>query len=331
MVPSTPAICPPSTTPPELVLYRAADESQTLAFVNFYDPSGGGYATNSGNRRWGDTMAVRGAGAGTQILLGTQSGNAAAILTPTDASMTDFTCTPLATDVQNGAIGYGVAFGAGNTFWAKGASTAGNPLLRLSFDLGAGTATTLQTYATTNFPGRVGPLMLNVASNLLAAIEPLPNVVDRVRLYDASNLANPPVLLDWWNYPTNAAENNVYAGAAAFGTNSSGVPTLYALDCNSGIMAFSLVPDEPHLAPDHLPAAVDPVRLSRHKRDSCRGRRWRSRSRRHYQWYFNATNLIADANSYVAHPRQRPNQRQRKLQRGCSRILSARSPVRWRG
>ena len=163
-----------STTPPELVLYRAGDESQRLSYVNYYDPSGGTYAANSNNKRWGDSLAVRGSGAGTQILLTSQSGTAAAILTPTDASMADFTLTPLTTDVQNGAIGYGVTFGAGDTFWAKGASTAGNPLLRLSFDLTARTATTLQTYSTTNFPGRVGPLMLNTASNLLAAIESIP-------------------------------------------------------------------------------------------------------------------------------------------------------------
>ena len=285
-----------STTPPELVLYRAADESQTLAFVNYYDPSSGGYATNSGNRRWGDTMAVRGAGQTTQILLGTQSGNLAAILVPTDSSMTDFTCTSLATDVQNGAIGYGVTFGAGNTFWAKGASTAGNPLLRLSFDLGAGTATTLQTYATTNFPGRVGPLMLNVASNLLAAIEPLPNVVDRVRLYDVSNLANPPVLLDWWNYPTNAAENNVYAGAAAFGTNSSGAATLYALDCNSGIMAFSLVASNHTLPPTIFQQPLTQFASPGTNVTLAVGADGIP-APTYYQWYFNATNLIADATS----------------------------------
>ncbi len=282
-----------STVPPELVLYRAADESQTLAFVNYYDPSGGGYATNSGNRRWGDTLAVRGAGVDTQIVLGTQSGNAAAILTPTDPSLYDFSCTSLATNVENGAIGYGMTFGAGDTFWAKGASSAGNPLLHLSFNLSTATATTLQTFDTAQFPGRVGPLMLNVASNLLAAIEPLANTVDRVRLYDVSNLANPPLLLDWWSYPTNAAANNVFAGAAAFGTNSSGAPTLYALDCNNGIMAFSLVASN-HTRPPTifqqpmtqfaspgtnvtLAVGADGIPVPTY-----------------YQWYFNATNLLAD-------------------------------------
>lgn len=281
-----------ATTPPQLVLYRAADESQTLAYVNDYDPSSGGYLTNSANRRWGDTMAVRGAGATTQILLGTQSGNLAAVLTPDGAG--GFNCTTLTTDVQNGAIGYGVTFGAGNTFWAKGASTAGNPLLRLGFALGAGTATTLQTYATTNFPGRVGPLMLNVGSNLLAAIEALPNVVDRVRLYDVSNLANPPVLLDWWNYPTNAAENNVYAGAAAFGTNSSGAPTLYALDCNSGIMAFSLVASNHTLSPTIFQQPLTQL-VSPGSDVTFMVGADGIPAPTYYQWYFNATNVIADA------------------------------------
>lgn len=284
-----------STTPPELVLYRAGDESQRLSYVNYYDPSGGTYAANSNNKRWGDSLAVRGSGAGTQILLTSQSGTAAAILTPTDASMADFTLTPLTTDVQNGAIGYGVTFGAGDTFWAKGASTAGNPLLRLSFNLTTRTATTLQTYSTTNFPGRVGPLMLNTASNLLAAIESIPGI-DRVRLYDVATLANPPVLLDRQSYPTNADENNVFAGALAFGTNGSGAPTLYALDCNSGILAFALVQSNHTVAPTVFQQPVTQF-VSPGSNVTFAVGADGVPAPTYYQWYFNVTNVITDGTS----------------------------------
>jgi hypothetical protein len=238
-----------STVPPQFVLYRAASESDTLNLVYGDDPSHGAYLTNSNNRRWGDTLALRGTGTGTQVVLGTQSGNAAAILTPTDSSLTEFVATTLITDSTNaGQFGFGMAFGAGSSYWAKSASSGGNPLIVYNYNTANGTSARAHTYPTTVFPGRVGPLAVNLSSNLLAGIESISGK-DRVRLYDISNLANPPVLLDQVSWPTNAAENNLFAGSLAFGTNSAGDPMLWALDTDNGLMAYSLVDSNHTVSP----------------------------------------------------------------------------------
>ena len=221
-------------------LYRWASETNSQTLVYSGDPRNGSPAANS--TRWGDTLAIRGAGTNTQVLLGTQSGTLAAILRPTDDTMATFTATTLQTDVPAGGIGYGLTFGAGNTFWGKDATAEGRPLYRLSFDLNAGTATTLQAYPVHTFPGRIGPITVLVNSNLLGAIEMLTET-DRVRLYDISTLTNPPVLLDREEYYTNAP-NNIFSGSVAFGDGR-----LYALNSENGILAFNLVSGSAALAP----------------------------------------------------------------------------------
>ena len=221
-------------------LYRWASEtnSQTLVFSG--DPRNGNPSSTS--TRWGDTISIRGAGTNTQILLATQSGTLAAILRPTDDTLTTFSSTALVTDVPVGGIGYGIAFGAGDTFWGKGASSAGNPLYRLSFDLNAGTATTLQVYPLSTFPGRTGPLAVQPSSNLLAGIEMVADA-DHVRLYDISTITNPPLMLDRKEFPTNVA-NNIFSGSIAFAPGR-----LYALNSDNGILGFNIVAGSPSLPP----------------------------------------------------------------------------------
>ena len=127
-----------------------------------------------------------------------------------------------------------------------------------------------------------------------------------------ANLANPPVLLDRQSYPTNADENNVFAGAAAFGTNASGAPTLYALDCNSGILAFSLVASNHTLPPTIFQQPVNPVRCSRLKRNVCRGRRWRSRPHV-LPVVFQRDQSSLTGDQFLADPQQPSTSQQRKL------------------
>jgi hypothetical protein len=275
-----------ATTPPQFRLYRWENETAPQQLVYFDDPSGGN--TNNVNRRWGDTMAIRGAGLNTQILLASR-GSLAAILTPTDSSLTFFTSKTLQTDVTTAeGMGYGLAFGSGNTFWAKGASSAGLPLLQLSFDLNAGTATTVHAYSVSDFPGRVGPI--TVSGNLLAAVDPIPGA-DLVRLYDISNLANPPLLLDRKTFGTNI-NNNIFAGAVAFGNGN----TLYALDTDNGLMAFNLVSAPNNqlapalfLQPDNQVVQVGSNVVFSAKADGT--------APLIYQWYYNSTNLIPGAAS----------------------------------
>lgn len=223
-------------------LYRWADETSPQSLVYFGDPRGG---ATTANGRWGDTIAVRGSGINTEVLI-TSRGTQAAILRPTDASMTSFTPTALNTDVPAGAIGYGLSFGVGTTFWAKSASSAGSErLYHLSYDLGAGTATTLQVYPADAFPGKVGPLVVHPGENLLAGVEMTTGTEpDRVRLYDITNPANPPVFLDRKDVEVWTNANNIFSGAVAFGSTN-----VYALNSDNGITAFTLAPGADMLAP----------------------------------------------------------------------------------
>jgi len=216
----------------EFILYRWASESSLQERV--YGPANPGNTT-SGNSRWGDTLAVRGSGINTEVLIANR-GTLAAMLKPTDSSMATFAATTLQTDVPSGGLGFGLAFGASNTFYGKEASSEGNPLYYLSYDLNAGTAATLYVHSTVQFPGRIAPLGTLMSSNWLAGIDMNPGTnADLVRLYDISNPANPPVFLDRKVVDVWTNANNIFAGAVAFGSSN-----LYALDSDNGLVAFTI-------------------------------------------------------------------------------------------
>jgi hypothetical protein len=214
-------------------LYRWADESSPQTIVYFGDPSNSGDG-NAINNRWGDTLAVMGSGINTKVLISSR-GTEVALLTPNDPSFASFSATTLHTDVPAGELGYGLSFGLGasNTFWAKAAPGS---LYLLSYDPVAATATTLQKYSTSVFPTWTGVLSIQSSNNLLATLEMPPTGPANIRLYDISNPANPPVLLDRKAWITNESNNGIFAGSIAFaGTN------VYALNSDNGIMAFSIV------------------------------------------------------------------------------------------
>jgi Immunoglobulin domain len=285
--------------PPQFRLYRWENETAAEQLVYAGDPGNGD--TNNVNRRWGDTLTVRGGGLTTQILIASR-GSLAAVLTPTDASLTAFTAKTLQTDVTTAeGMGYALSFGVGNTFWAKGASSTGLPLLRLNFDLNAGTATTVQSYSPTNFPGRVGALGIIPSSNLLAAIE-MVSGADLVRLYDISNISS-PVLLDRKIFATNI-NNNIFAGAVAIGANN----TIYALDTDNGVMAFNLGSTASNpLAPVVILQPADQVvQVGSNVVFSAAADGSTPLS---YQWYFKSTNMIAGATNgtYIVNNAQLTN------------------------
>ena len=228
-----------STTAPtvETRLYRWASESDPSPVCvspnglgPTDDPSGG--ATAASQKRWGDTMTVRGSGLNTQILLANR-GTLAALYTPDDGSYAHFTPKTLTTDVATGKLGYGLTFGAGDTFWGTSGAFGNGPLAHLSFNAVAGTATTLTNIPTTRVPGTLTPILVMPSSNLLAGITMVPGA-DVVRLYDITD-TNVPVLLDRKSFVTDT-NNAPFSGALALGTNG----VLYALDSDNGIMAFTL-------------------------------------------------------------------------------------------
>ncbi len=218
------------------ILYRWDSVSPT-AFPAY------AYADNPApgeNLRWGDTLAVRGAGPSTEILIGSASvsggspGRFVALLTTSDGLT--FVSHPLVapTNVPSDFARLGIAFGSGNTFWTK---SVGFKLRRFAYDptFSSNTLTLLAEY---DLPGRLVPatgIAVETNLNLLAAVE-VANP-DNLQLYRLPQTTNPPVLLDQEFFPTDNPNGNATA-AVAFGTNH----TLYALDSNNGLLAMSLNP-----------------------------------------------------------------------------------------
>ena len=184
--------------------------------------------------RWGDTLVVRGAGANTQVLLASRGNGAAGngtnlcILTTTDGI--GFTANVLHVGTTNVSdLGLGLAFGVGNTAWAKSNDGTTRGLYHLSFDISQNSAVVLTNY--TNFSAAVTTIGANQAGNLLAGIAiETPN---DIRLYDISNLAVDPVLIDWDFFYANRVGQPV--GSVVFGNNR-----IYALNANNGILALQL-------------------------------------------------------------------------------------------
>lgn len=283
-----------SGTDVQFNLYRWANESSPQALVYFGNPGN----TAVGGSRWGDTLAARGAGMDTEILVATQNGTLAAILRPGNTDLTTFngfTNAPLAAAVPSGGVGYGIAFGSNNTFYGKGASASGEPLYRMTYDTSLGTATPLKTNTPGQFPGTVGPMMILPSSNWLACIEMTPGTApDILRLYDISNPAIPPVFLDRATIANWTNANSVYAGAVAFGFGTN----LYALDSDNGIVAFSIESGTNNYGPYVFgqPQSLT-VQLTSNSVFSVGVDGTAPLS---YQWRFNGTDVAgATSNSYV--------------------------------
>lgn len=202
-------------------VYRWADDSSNSVPAVAYlgDPGQ--------SQRWGDSMDVRGAGANTQILLGSRNGTIAAILTT--ANGLDFDATVIETDAAAGNFGLGVAFGDGNTFWGKSLGT-GTPLRLMQFDLTTGQGTTLQSFPAV--ASSIGPIGVEPKQGWLAGIA-VENP-DNVRFYNITNLAADPVLVDQEFFPTDG-DNLNGTGSVDFGGGR-----VYALDSNNGILAMAI-------------------------------------------------------------------------------------------
>ncbi|MEW6156518.1 MAG: immunoglobulin domain-containing protein, partial [Verrucomicrobiota bacterium] len=192
---------------------------------------------NGKPQRWGDTMDIRGVGASTQILLGTRpaGGNAGtyvAILTTLDG--VNFTATTLSTDVTDGASGGGIAFGAGDTFWAKNLDV---PLRQFRFDLATGLAQTMHSFGGDVLPAsrNLEPLAVDVGKNLLGIVE-MVSGVDRVRLYDIADLSKAPVLLDMKDFAVDFQNGTTTKGYLDFGGDR-----LYVHNMNNGLQNYSIV------------------------------------------------------------------------------------------
>jgi hypothetical protein len=272
------------TTP--FTIYRwdsvSSTNLPTIAFSSTITPT----------QRYGVSMDVRGAGANTQIIIGStpNSTTATNVVIFTTADGLVFTAHALATDATTANFQEGIAFGPGNTFWAK---KIGAPLRYMSFDLANSNATTIASFDTNSLPlsGNLGPLAVDNTNHLLAAIEVFSGTTgsERVFLYDISSPSR-PLLLDIRNYNPNNTNATAPPGYLDFNAGR-----LYSHVINNGLAAFS-VDDVATPAPIILVQPAASTRLVAGQTLSLLAVGYPAVS---YQWQKGGTNILNATNAFL--------------------------------
>lgn len=193
------------------------------------------YAANPGIGRIGDTMAVRGAGLNTEILCAFRTGTNVALFNTTDGVNFNFNLiaiTNLPAGAQaNGFAGLGLAFGPGNTFWAK---SSGFDLRQVTYDAVNGVGGVINDYSA--FPITETAIGVDNANGFIAAIGVL-EFPQSLPIYDLNAIGGPSLnsLVDREFFPTSNANGN---GTGAVAVDVAG-GRMFALDSNNGIIALS--------------------------------------------------------------------------------------------
>jgi hypothetical protein len=194
------------------------------------------YLGNPGVTRLGDTMAVRGAGVSTEILCSFRTGTNIALFTTFDGfnfSPTVIPVTNLPDDaLANGFAGLGLAFGPGNTFWAK---SSGFNLRQLLLDTNTMTAQVIATY--TNLPVSEGPLGVDSVNDLVATVA-FGQTPRNLSLWDVSAGEPEAVQVDRELFGSSNANIN---GTGAVAMDVAG-GRIFALDSNNGLIAVTYAP-----------------------------------------------------------------------------------------
>ena len=206
-------------------LYRWANESAQPTLAYSGDPSSPNTVGTSAQRRFGDSLALRGTGTGTQILLGTYN-QVVGLLTTTDGM--NFTATKITTDAACGGDPPRVWPGVrANTFWAKHSrrqSKAVQPE--------PGHTDRLQYHHHRHVSRLCAEgLDVDVSRNLVAIV----CTNHTLQLYDIINPAAPVQQDTTRTFPTPARANGNWVGCAALRSGK-----LFGLDVNNGILAYSL-------------------------------------------------------------------------------------------
>ena len=238
-------------------LYRWAsvstDTYPTVAFSG--DPGGASFP----GLRWGDNLAVRGAGAGTQVLLSPGGGpsvgnfgigtNIVTLLRTADGVEFQSAVPPVVMPITNALPGFanlGLAFGPGtNTCLTKNINF---PLSLVEFDIATGFGHVAHAYGYGSVPASVTVIAADLGRNFLGGLAfDTPN---NVRLYNISDLTRDPVLIDQELFVANANGTTLGGtGAAVFGQRY-----LFVLDSNAGLMSFELA--EPYTLPAPFQVSV---------------------------------------------------------------------------
>ncbi len=233
----------------DIYSWSVADPAPGAALAVAYGPDGPDNPGNGSISRWGDTMAVRGSGTGTQIIMGTPGSNVVALFTTVDGINFSPTIITIS-DAPNGFAGLGIAFGSGNTFWAKTAAASPQGNLRLcSFDIGSQSGSTLLNYtAGTQVPTSMTGIGVDVTNNILAATT-IGDIPHDLQLLQLSGNANAPALFHQAFYPSFNA-NVQFNAAVAIGGGRA-----YSVDANNGIVAISYT--KPVLPPAPAITSID--------------------------------------------------------------------------
>lgn len=214
--------------------------SSTIPLVVYSGDPG----TTLGNR-WGDSLNVRGTGTNTQLILDATNSQMAAILAPTDSSLTNFVPTTYNHGYAGNTVGRSLQFGPTNTFFLKKKSAATPPVampLNLIRYESAPSVTTLISMP--DFHPQLGPVAIDLSRGLAAGIFFVTNsaLPDRLIVFDISNL-NSPFQIAQYNFPVNHQPNANFIGEVAFAGDR-----IVALEGNNGMLAVpAALPTMPHL------------------------------------------------------------------------------------
>jgi hypothetical protein len=203
--------------------------------------------------RWGDSIAVRGAAASTQILLAPGGGanfgtvsletNILALLSTSDGLT--FTSTPIwitNAPVRFGALG--IAFGPGaNTCFVKNAY---DKLYFIEFDPNSGLGWVKHASNLGAVPSCVTAIGTDSSKQLLGALSI--ETPDTFRLYNISNPLSDAELIDQAAFQTDNANTLGGGFGPAYGSVAFGSNFVYVLDSNNGVKALELRAD--YTAPD---------------------------------------------------------------------------------
>jgi hypothetical protein len=255
-------------------VYRWADSGSNTVPVTIFGTNSSAAQSNpifdltgSQTYRFGDNLAVHGAGISTEIIMDSQNSTKfASILRPLDGTMTNWQETGyLLQNIQGSygseaygtTIGRGLQFGHSSTFWQKRYNGgAGAPLSQMSYNPGGGLAPLVVANTTaglyTNGAVAVNSTLsigagLNYVGNV-SGDQPQPSsggLPDTLNYYDMTDPSQ-AVLLSTQNLPGGATGgvhkgNGNAVGQVIFGFNpATGLNYLFAIDGNNGVAAYSL-------------------------------------------------------------------------------------------
>jgi gamma-glutamyltranspeptidase len=226
----------------EFRLYRWADANPntapTLVFIG--DPS-----SSTSALRWGDSLAVRGAGTNTQVLVdmtffGTTAGTNgyAAVLSPSNRFMTNFVSKWFTTTNFETTVGRTLDFDSTtNAIWQ---STPGKSLYRTTFDpkttLGGNKIASSTIQVVTNFSISILGLGFDFTNKFAAGVvSNSTTTADSLSLYDIGNL-NAPSLLSQAVFPTNPRNGNNNAISQTIVKNGC----VFSINGNNGILSMRI-------------------------------------------------------------------------------------------